>query len=240
VSSADHLLFLKRTHTKLTALLVYVDDIILTGNDDKEISHITKLLDQQFIIKNLGDLTYFLGLKVARNKSGLHISQRKYTLDLLHATRMLDCACMPHSSRISSTNIQLNEEKSSTYCKLIGRLIYFTSTRPDIAYSVYNLIQFVSSPTKHHQQVVFRILRYLKGNSGSRIFLHRTVPTSFEVTVILIGPHVLKLDNSLLASPFSWVSVLYHGSPRNNRLSQEVLRKPSIEPLQQPLGKFSG
>ena len=46
LSSADHSLFLKRTHTKLTALLVYVDDIVLAGNDDEEITHITKLLDQ--------------------------------------------------------------------------------------------------------------------------------------------------------------------------------------------------
>jgi len=178
LSFVDHSFFLKRTHTKLTVLLVYVDDIVLAGNDDEETAHITKLLDQQFRIKNLRDLTYFLGLEVARNKSGLHISQRKYTLDLLHETGMLDCATMPtpmsHSSRLSSTDsVQLNEESSSTYRRLIGRLIYLTNTRPDIAFSVNNLSQFVSSPTKHHQQAVFRILRYLKGNLGSRIFLHK-------------------------------------------------------------------
>jgi len=103
-------------HTKITALLVYVDDVVLAGNDNEEIAHITKLLDQQFKIKNLGDLTYFLELEVAHNKSSLHISQRKYTLDLLHETRMLNCAPMPtpmpHSSRLSSTNnIKLNEEE---------------------------------------------------------------------------------------------------------------------------------
>ena len=154
-----------------------MDDIVLAGNDDEEIAHITKLLDQHFIIKNLGDLTYFLGLEVARNKSGLHISQRKYTLDL-HETGMLDCAPMPtpmsHSSRLSSTDsVHLNEEESSTYHRLIGRLIYLTNTRPDIAFSVNNLSQFISSPTKHHQQAVFCILRYIKGNLGSRIFLHK-------------------------------------------------------------------
>ena len=74
---------------------MYVDDIVLTGNDAEEISRITNLLDQHFKIKNLGDLTIFLGLKVAGNSTGIHLSQRKYTLDLLHDAGMLDCALMP-------------------------------------------------------------------------------------------------------------------------------------------------
>jgi len=91
---------------------------------------------------------------------------------------MLDCAPMsmhmPHASHLSSTDIiQLNEEESSTYRRLIRRLIYLTNTRSDIAFSLNNLSQFVSSLTKHHQQDVFRMLRYLKSNPGSRIFLHK-------------------------------------------------------------------
>ena len=80
LSTADNSLFLKHKGTNTTALLVYVDDIVLTGNDTEEIARITNLLDQQFKIKNLGDLTYFLGLKVARNSTGVHLWQRKYTL----------------------------------------------------------------------------------------------------------------------------------------------------------------
>jgi len=86
---------------------VYVDDIILTGNNFEEITHITTLLHQHFKIKNLGDLTFFLGLEVARNNTSIHLSQRKYTMDLLHETGMLDCAPVPtpmvHSSQLSST-----------------------------------------------------------------------------------------------------------------------------------------
>jgi len=84
---------------------VFVDDIVLTGNDVEEISCITNLLDQHFKIKNLGDLTFFLGLEVARNSTSIHLSQRNYTLDLLHDAGMLDCAPMTtpmlHSSRLS-------------------------------------------------------------------------------------------------------------------------------------------
>nr|KYP55300.1 hypothetical protein KK1_001509 [Cajanus cajan] len=58
----------------ITALLVYVDDIVLVGNNLLEIQRITKLLNDTFKIKDLGDLKYFLGLEIARNKYGIHIS----------------------------------------------------------------------------------------------------------------------------------------------------------------------
>jgi len=68
MSANDHSLFLKHVDTSTTAIIVYVDDIVLTGNNSEEITHITTLLDQHFKIKNLGDLTYFLGFEVARKE----------------------------------------------------------------------------------------------------------------------------------------------------------------------------
>ena len=158
---------------------MYVDDIVLTGNNAEEIKHITTLLHQHFQIKNLGDLTFFLGLEVARNSAGIHLSQRKYTMDLLHETGMLECAPVPtpmvHSSPLSSTQgVPLAAADSSSYCRLIGRLIYLTNTRPDITFSVNKLSQFVSAPTTIHQQAAFCILRYLKNAPGNGIFLSAT------------------------------------------------------------------
>jgi hypothetical protein len=68
---------------------VYVDDIVLTGNDDGEIQNLKHLLANEFEIKDLGSLKYFLGIEVARSKHDIFISQRKYILDLLKETRML-------------------------------------------------------------------------------------------------------------------------------------------------------
>ena len=77
-----------------------------------------------------------------------------------------------HSSRLSSEQgLLLNEEDSSSYRRLIGRLIYLTNTRLDISFSVNKLSQFVSAPTSTHQQTVFQILRYLKNAPGYGIFL---------------------------------------------------------------------
>ena len=95
---ADHSLFLQYNNDKLTVILVYVDDLVLTGDDTEEINTITASLHHHFKI-------YFLGLEIARNSTGLHLSQCKYTLDLLQETGMLDSAPMAtpmtHTSRLS-------------------------------------------------------------------------------------------------------------------------------------------
>ena len=94
-SPSYHSLFIKHVESHTTTILVYVDDIILTRTNNEEIQHITHLLHTNFCIKNLGDLTYFLGLEVARNPSSIHLSQCKYTLDLLTETGVLDFVPVP-------------------------------------------------------------------------------------------------------------------------------------------------
>ncbi|CAL2234808.1 unnamed protein product [Prunus armeniaca] len=90
-SNSDHNLFLKREKGKLTALIIYVDDMIVTGDDQAEMQNLQKYLASEFEMKSLGDLKYFLGIKVARSKHDIFLSQRKYILDLLAETGMLDC-----------------------------------------------------------------------------------------------------------------------------------------------------
>ncbi|XP_016192997.1 uncharacterized protein LOC107633924 [Arachis ipaensis] len=87
----DHSLFIKKQSKSFTAILVYVDALVLTGNDISEINSIKQNLDDKFKIKDLGDLKYFLGMEVARSNSGIHIYQRKYTMDLLSDFGYLDC-----------------------------------------------------------------------------------------------------------------------------------------------------
>jgi len=82
-SHSDHTLFLKHRNKKVTALITYVDDMIITGDDKEEISRLQKHLATEFEMKNLGGLKYFLGIEVARSEQGIFLSQRKYVLDLL-------------------------------------------------------------------------------------------------------------------------------------------------------------
>lgn len=76
---------------KRTVLIVYVDDIIITGNNDLEIERLKNKMRAAFEVKDLGELKYFLSMEVARSKAGICISQRKYTLDLLKETSKLGC-----------------------------------------------------------------------------------------------------------------------------------------------------
>ncbi|KAJ9695916.1 hypothetical protein PVL29_011067 [Vitis rotundifolia] len=72
-------------------LIVYVDDMIITGNDDEEITRLQNELATEFEMKNLGGLKYFMGIEVARSKQGIFISQMKYVLDILTEVGMLEC-----------------------------------------------------------------------------------------------------------------------------------------------------
>ena len=90
-SHSDHTLFLKRQNGKLTALIIYVDDMIMTSDDQKEIQRLQKYLAIEFEMKELGELKYFLGIKVAQSKHGIFLSQWKYVLDLLAEIGTLDC-----------------------------------------------------------------------------------------------------------------------------------------------------
>lgn len=90
-SNSDHTLFLKHRLGKITALIVYVDDMIITGDDVEEISRLQDQLSTEFEMKNLGGLKYFLGIEVARSRQGIFLSQRKYILDLLAEVGLLEC-----------------------------------------------------------------------------------------------------------------------------------------------------
>ena len=86
---SDHTLFVKfSAEEKVAILIVYVDDIILISDFEEELQ-VLKLLAQEFKIKELDDLKYFLGIEVAKSKEGIAVTQRKYILDLLKETRML-------------------------------------------------------------------------------------------------------------------------------------------------------
>jgi hypothetical protein len=167
-SNADHTLFYKRTMDKIVILIVYVDDIVITGDDADEIAHLKGHLAQEFEVKDLGNLRYFLGIEVSRGPKGILLSQQKYVLDLLQEAGMLGCRpattpIEPNHRLISDMGKPVDRE---SYQRMVGKLIYLSHTRPDIAYAVSTVSQFMHDPRSSHMDVVTRILRYLKGCPG--------------------------------------------------------------------------
>ncbi|RVW94161.1 Retrovirus-related Pol polyprotein from transposon RE1 [Vitis vinifera] len=182
---ADHTLFVKKSHAgKMAILIVYVDDIILSDNDMEELQKLKKYLSEEFEVKDLGNLKYFLGMEVARSRKGIVVSQRKCILDLLKETGML--GCKPIDTSMDSQK-KLGIEKESTpvdrerYQRLVGRLIYLSHTRPDIGFAMSAVSQFMHSPTEEHMEAVYRILRYLKMTLGKGLFFRKTENHDTEV-----------------------------------------------------------
>jgi len=169
-SQADHTMFYKHSNDgKIAILIVYVDDIVLTGDDCDELAKLKKKLAEEFEIKDLGALKYFLGMEFARSREGIFVNQKKYVIDLLNETGML--GCKPAETPIEpNVKLQLTEVENvknrEHYQRLVGRLIYLSHTRPDISFSVSMVSQFMHAPGPAHFEAVYRILKYLKGTPG--------------------------------------------------------------------------
>jgi hypothetical protein len=175
-SNADHTLFLKKQHGKITALIVYVDDMVVTGNDPIERKALQSYLSKEFEMKDLGPLKYFLGIEVSRSNKGIFLCQRKYTLDLLQETGM--SACQPVDAPIKE-GLKLCVEPNQVpadkvrYQRLVGRLMYLAHTRPDLAYALSVISQFMHNPGEQHMNAIMHILRYLKSSPGKGILFHK-------------------------------------------------------------------
>ena len=139
---------------KITILLVYVDDIIVTLSDEEKKLRLKTQLTQEFKMKEVGKLKYFLKIEVAYSKQGIFISQQKYILDLLKETGSL--GCKPMSAPIDS-NHRMNQDSKDgiiinkgRYQRLVGRLIYLSHTKPIIVYAVGVVSQFMYDPKEEH------------------------------------------------------------------------------------------
>ncbi|KAL5755730.1 hypothetical protein ACOSQ2_020476 [Xanthoceras sorbifolium] len=173
-STSNVSLFIKKVGVKVVYVLIYVDDILISGNDPS-LNHTTiNFLNSKFALKTLGQVHYFLGFKAFRNSDGIYLTQTKYVHDLLAKTNMLNakpCSTPICSSVKLSAAIGSSLAQPTVYRSVIGALQYLTYTRPDINFAVSRLSQFLSSPNDIHWQACKRILRYLKGTSGLGLVL---------------------------------------------------------------------
>ncbi len=162
-----------------------VDDLLLIGESPGLISGMKKMLSDRFEVTDLGDLSYFLGIKVSRDRSSrlITLSQPKYINNVLERFNMADChpspslPAVPKSYLPQGRDIPVTPEAQDLlsqipYREAVGCLMYLmVTTRPDIAYAVQAVSQHTSTPRLVHWEAVKRILRYLKGTVDAGLTL---------------------------------------------------------------------
>jgi histone deacetylase 1/2 len=187
-SKCDSSLFIYCHNSITVYLLVYVDDIIITGSSSTFVQNIIDKLHSTFALKQLGDLEYFLGVEVHSLPNGtLHLTQSKYIRDLLVKTNMQDAkpisSPMVAGCKLSKHGSDFFQDPT-LYRSTVGALQYLTITRPELSYSVNKVCQFMAHPLESHWVAVKRILRYLKGSMSVGL---RLSPVSTIRTPSLIG-----------------------------------------------------
>ena len=207
-SCSDYSLFTLSVNNVFLALLIYVDDIVLNGNSKSEIHRVKSHLKTNFLIKDLGELQFFLGIEILKSETGLCMSQRKYCLELLNDFGYLGCKPIrtPMDMNLIVTDTVESASSSSDslltdisgFQRLIGRLIYLLATRPDISIAVQCLSQFMHAPRKSHLNLALRVLRYLKRSPGKVFFSLVLQNLSYLALWMLIGENAFPLEGRLL------------------------------------------
>ena len=142
-------------------LLLYVDDLFLTGDEELIVDSKRKLA-AEFEMKDLGTMHYFLELEMWQKLGEIILSQGKYVVEILKRFGMMDCKSMSTSMM---TNLKLFGDTTSgkidatIYKQMIGSLMYLTNTRLDICFALNSLSQYMVDPRQIHLIVAKHILR---------------------------------------------------------------------------------
>jgi len=168
-SKMDYAVYKRSSKSSPLIVGVYVDDLIISGPDADDIVQFKAEMKRKFSMRDLGLLSYYLGIEVKQGDDGIVISQSSYAVKILEGSGMMNCnACdTPMEPRLKLYKSKEGEAVDpTTFRSIIGSLRYIVNTRPDLAYSVRVVSRYMEAPGKTHWLAVKRILRYLKGTIG--------------------------------------------------------------------------
>ena len=186
-STSDPCMYIKVDGSMLVIISLYVDDLLLAGNNLSAISWIKGELHKRFEMKDLGEAKVILGLEITRDRKNreLHLGQSKYAGDILERFGMHDSRPVSTPMIQSNTNDNCLEvidpvtdvPTTAPYRQAIGALMYLMlGTRPDIAFAVGKLARFCENPKDKHWIAVKRVLRYVAGTRDFRLLFTGSSP----------------------------------------------------------------
>ncbi|KAG7546288.1 Zinc finger CCHC-type [Arabidopsis suecica] len=185
--SKEPSLYRKQTKEHLLVVVVYVDDLLVTGSSLSLILDFKKGMSTKFEMSDLGKLTYYLGIEVCQHEGGITLKQERYASKIMNETRMEGCNAV-HSPM--NANLKLSkapEEKNideTEYRRSIGCLRYLLHTRPDLSFCVGVLSRYMQEPKESHGAALKQVLRYLEGTKGYGLIFERKIELRLDTRLI--------------------------------------------------------
>lgn len=219
-SHVDPNLYYAHIGTDTIALLVYVDDILLTGSNTQPIAQLKGHLHKNFRTNDLGPIQRYLGLEFERNPTSLRMHQTKYALSILQQFGMETCTPsqtpLPEGTTLSKDSATPPVD-ATLYRMFVGKLLFLTKTRPDITHAV------MQSPQEAHLQAAKHILRYIRRHpdlglffqQGEEICLNGYTDADYGQDIddrVLAGAYIFFLGHS----PISWNSKKQSSTSRSS------------------------
>ncbi|KAG6483226.1 hypothetical protein ZIOFF_059868 [Zingiber officinale] len=183
VVHTDSSLFIKKRQGLMVIVLLYVDDIILTGSNYAEVTRLQEELSLRFDMKKLGELSNFLGLQIENLDKGIYVSQFSYAKRLIEKFGLIDGK---KRSTPLDVNTRLHRDEGTClsdprpFRTLVGSLIYLTITRPDIAFSVGMVSRYMQEPRKPHFEEAKKILKYVNSTLNLGLLYEKGVEFSLQ------------------------------------------------------------
>jgi hypothetical protein len=172
----EQAVYRKVTSNRLLLVGVYVDDLIVTGGNQDDITAFKRQMEARFEMSDLGLLRYYLGIEVNQGNQGISIKQTGYAIKLLKQAGLMECnaTTFPMEPGLKLSKKDEGPDVDATeFRRLVGSLRYLTHSRPDLTFSVGYVSRFMQSPKQIHMQAVKQILRYLKGSVDLGIHYRR-------------------------------------------------------------------
>ena len=179
---SDSSLFVPHRGTNTAYLLLYVHDIVLTGSNSALLREIVDRLRAEFAVRDMGALSFFLGIDVKRTRDGFYLNQDRYAEDILEHAGMM--SYKPIATPIDAKgklNVDgLAVDDAHSYHSLADALQYLTMTQPDIAFAVQQVCLHMHDPRMPHLALLKRILPYIRSTTSHGLLLRAS--TDFSVT----------------------------------------------------------
>ncbi|KAJ9567138.1 hypothetical protein OSB04_003104 [Centaurea solstitialis] len=237
-SEFEPCVYTKFSGSIVTFLVLYVDDILLIGNDVPTLQSVKSWLSKCFQMKDLGEAAYILGIKIYRNRSKrlIGLSQSTYIDKIMKKFRMDESKKgfipMQHGIVLSKTQCPLSSQdqdkmKSVPYASAIGSIMYaMLCTRPDVAYSVSVTSRYQQNPGEPHWVAVKNILKYLRRTKDMFLIFGGSED---EISVTGYSDASFQTDRDDFRSQSGYIFTLNGGAISWKRSKQDTIADSTTE-----------